>query len=156
MRRVGWSAVEQARLRGLSPPFGGLVRAALVRLNAACDAVKIHPLVTSGRRDPEEQWALFARGRERRGDVWTIVEPTAVVTRATPRESPHCYGLALDVLLRDDHTRLVLRDDDPRWTLWGQAIDVSPLLEWGGSWRAIIDRPHCQLRAWWRHRRDAT
>lgn len=88
----------------------------------------------SGFRDYVEQSALYAQGR---------TAPGVRVTDAQPGESPHNFGLAVDVCLDADALRAGLQ---PNY----QAEKYEPLralalkhgLVWGGRWG---DGPHLQL-----------
>jgi len=65
-------------------------------------------------------------------------------TRARPGYSWHQYGLACD---------LVFKDENGNWS-WGQGFNWQRLgeigkglgLEWGGDWTVLLDMPHFELR----------
>ncbi len=91
----------------------------------------------SGFRTVEEQNALYAQGR---------ATPGPIVTRARGGQSPHQYGIAVD-LCRDGN---VFRDGlqpDYRPESYEILRKLAPKhgLVWGGSWRLLPDMPHVQL-----------
>jgi hypothetical protein len=86
----------------------------------------------SGIRSAAEQEALFADG----------------VTKAKGGESPHNYGMAVDVV----HSVLAWNLTRRQWDLVGHvgkevAAARGLKLEWGGDWR-FYDPAHWQLAGW--------
>jgi peptidoglycan L-alanyl-D-glutamate endopeptidase CwlK len=90
--------------------------------------------VVQGFRTFEEQDALFAKGRTAAGQI---------VTQARGGESNHNYGLAADIV--------PFEGGKPNWDapieVW---VDIGRTaerlgLEWGGSWKKFVDKPHVQL-----------
>ena len=96
-------------------------------------------------RTAKEQDALYAKGR---------TAPGSKVTNARGKDakSMHQWGVAVDIVIDMDSDK----DGD---------IDISDLynvkllnvvgkigesigLEWGGSWKSIVDKPHFQLPDW--------
>ena len=96
-------------------------------------------------RTAKEQDALYAKGR---------TAPGSKVTNARGRDakSMHQWGVAVDIVIDMDADK----DGD---------VDISDLynvkllnvvgkigesigLEWGGSWKSIVDKPHFQLPDW--------
>ena len=93
-------------------------------------------VVTQGRRNHEEQGALWAKGRDGAGN---IVAPADVVTYARAGQSNHEYGEAFDVArLHPEDGRVSWDDLD-----WGGVgtIGEEVGLRWGGRWQHK-DRPH--------------
>ena len=103
--------------------------------------------VTDGMRSFSAQWDIWMKGRIKGPNgVWNIVDPAQVLTYATPGESWHNYGLALDsCFLGDDPylSKLEPTESERLWNLYGKLCQDHGLI-WGGSWK-IPDRPHCEL-----------
>ncbi len=120
-------------ISGLHPTLQSKVRA-LVE-NAHKRGLNIQ--VFEGMRSIERQNALYAQGRDAQGNV---VDASKIVTKVKGGNSHHNYGVAVDV---------VFHGDKP----WGEHHDWAGLgksgeeagLEWGGSWKGFVDRPHFQL-----------
>jgi peptidoglycan LD-endopeptidase CwlK len=108
----------------------------VLELLARCRERGADYFAISGYRSPEEQARLYFQGR-------TL--PGPIVTRAKPYDSPHQYGIAVD-LCRDGV--LSRRGLQPDWrpasydVLGEEAQKLG--LEWGGTWK-FKDRPHVQL-----------
>lgn len=91
-------------------------------------------LLTDGLRTFEEQDKLYAKGRTTSGKI---------VTYARGGYSNHNYGLAFDVV--------PLRNGKPDWDAsretWNIIGDEGKRvgLEWGGTWKKLVDLPHFQL-----------
>ena len=93
--------------------------------------------ITDGFRSNEEQTSLYASGRTKTGNI---------LTYAKAGQSPHNYGLAIDIAFRDDGTR------GARWTL-ANYKKLSNLakelgLTWGGTWSNFKDNPHYEYKTW--------
>jgi peptidoglycan L-alanyl-D-glutamate endopeptidase CwlK len=105
--------------------------------------------ITSGFRSPEEQAALWAKGRDSLGHV---VLPEEVVTWAPPGRSWHEYHLAYDIVILQPGGPLSWdealdgdMDGIRDWQEVGVAGELAGL-EWGGRWpRRKKDMPHFQL-----------
>ena len=90
--------------------------------------------VFMGLRSPEQQDGLYAFGR---------TKPGSIVTNAQGWDSWHQYGLAIDV---------VFKDEKGNWT-WDETKDWHALgavgkifgFQWGGDWTKFPDRPHFQI-----------
>lgn len=89
-------------------------------------------------RTVAEQDALYALGR---------TKPGTIVTQAPGRNysSYHQWGTAFDIY-RSDGAGPYNESGD----FFGKvgAIGISLGLEWGGSWKSIVDKPHFQLPDW--------
>lgn len=118
------------RLQDLDPD----VREMAERMLFRAAGLGIGLVVTQTYRTPEEQAALYARGR-------TV--PGAIVTHAPPGYSWHEFRRAFDVAITHfpgDMTKADLYDGP-----WDQVGGIGELLglEWGGRWKHA-DRPHFQ------------
>lgn len=92
--------------------------------------------VISGLRTYEEQDALYAQGRTKPGNI---------ITNARGGYSNHNFGIAFDIGIFQGNKYLV---DSPKYKTVGiLGMDIG--LEWGGSWKSIVDEPHFQLRPNW-------
>jgi peptidoglycan L-alanyl-D-glutamate endopeptidase CwlK len=92
--------------------------------------------VISGFRTYEEQAALYAQGRTAPGNI---------VTNARPGYSNHNFGIAFDIGVFEGSGYL---PESPRYSAVG-ALGIDLGLEWGGSWKSLVDAPHFQLRPAW-------
>lgn len=84
--------------------------------------------LTSGLRTFEEQNEIYSQGRTSGGSI---------VTNAKAGSSYHNYGLAFDIVDRD-------KGYNADWEELGK-IGKKLGLEWGGSWKSFVDKPHFQL-----------
>jgi peptidoglycan L-alanyl-D-glutamate endopeptidase CwlK len=92
--------------------------------------------VLSGLRSYAEQDALYAKGR---------TAPGPKVTNARAGYSNHNFGIAFDIGVFEGARYLA---DSPKYKAVG-ALGMDLGLEWGGSWKTIVDQPHYQLRPAW-------
>ena len=99
-------------------------------------AMGIRIKVISGFRTYEEQAALYAQGR---------TTPGPIVTNARPGYSNHNFGIAFDIGVFEGNNYL---PESPKYKAVG-ALGIDIGLEWGGSWKTIVDAPHFQLRPAW-------
>jgi len=121
---------SRTRLSKVHPELARRVEKTIDALTAAGLDVR----VVQGLRTYEEQNALFAQGRSRKGPK---------VTKARGGQSNHNFGLAVDLCPFDDGA--ADWDNDRAFTLIGAAGKAQGL-EWGGDWSSFPDRPHLQLR----------
>jgi len=99
----------------------------------ACDKAGIDVIITSTYRDHASQAALYAKGR---------TAPGPRVTNADAGRSYHNWRVAFDfVPIKDGKA---VWNDDHLWAECGR-IGMALGLEWGGSWRNFVDRPHMQF-----------
>lgn len=103
------------------------------RFIAECKKEGIEVAITATFRDNEYQNQLYAQGR---------TAPGKIVTNAKGGQSMHNYHVAFDFV--------PLTNGKPDWaslSLFNKcgAIAKSLGLEWGGDFKSIVDRPHCQL-----------
>ncbi|WP_214659097.1 M15 family metallopeptidase [Candidatus Formimonas warabiya] len=89
-------------------------------------------IITQTLRSKQEQDDMYAQGR---------TKPGKIVTEVKYPRSMHCWGLAFDIA--------VLLNGLVTWDtkFYDQ---IGPLaaaigLEWGGSWKSFVDKPHYQL-----------
>lgn len=92
--------------------------------------------VISALRTYAEQDALYAQGR-------TL--PGRKVTNARGGWSNHNFGIAFDVGVFEGSAYLA---ESVKYKAVG-ALGMDLGLEWGGSWKTIVDEPHFQLRPAW-------
>jgi len=116
----------------LQPPVRPMARALVQK--AALNGIEIR--IISGLRSYAEQNALYAQGRTLAGRK---------VTNARGGYSNHNFGIAFDVGVFEGARYL---GESPKYKAVG-ALGMELGLEWGGSWKTIIDEPHFQLRPAW-------
>lgn len=98
--------------------------------------------MTEGLRSIQDQAMRYAQGR---------TMPGPIVTRAKPGYSFHNYGLAFDSCFKGKDPYLeTLRTHDPKhyeycWKKFGD-LAKSHGLFWGGDFKTLPDRPHCEKR----------
>jgi len=111
----------------------------------ACEAIGLPLVFISGRRSPEEQTALYARGRSvNAAGIWVVTDPHLVVTNALPDHDPHVIGAAYDAAPAPGH-----RIDWNRIDLFEKVGRLAPVgLTWGGSWPRFKDLCHYELTGW--------
>jgi peptidoglycan L-alanyl-D-glutamate endopeptidase CwlK len=99
-----------------------------------CHGVQMR--VTEGIRSVERQKALYAQGRTKAGKV---------ITNARPGYSFHHYGLAFDSCFAGADPYLEKHPDGAfLWNEFGRFARAHGF-SWGGDFRTVKDRPHCQL-----------
>jgi len=99
-----------------------------------CHESGINVKIICGTRTYEEQAALYAKGR---------TAPGKKVTNARPGYSWHNFGVAWDFVVFDAKGQPVW--DSPLMDRCGK-IGEELGLEWGGSWKRFVDKPHLQLK----------
>ena len=115
----------------------------LLQKKCAQKGIKIR--ATECLRTAKEQDALYAKGR---------TAPGSKVTNARGRDakSMHQWGVAVDIVINMDADKdgdVDIRDlyNVKLLNVVGN-IGESIGLEWGGSWKSIVDKPHFQLPDW--------
>jgi peptidoglycan L-alanyl-D-glutamate endopeptidase CwlK len=106
----------------------------LSQLITEAKARGLNVALNMGLRTAEQQDALYSQGR---------AAPGGIVTNAPAWLSWHNYGLAVDI---------VFKDDKGNWT-WAESCDWDGLgavgkmfgFQWGGDWTKFPDRPHFQM-----------
>ncbi|HEX8709517.1 MAG TPA: peptidoglycan-binding protein [Pyrinomonadaceae bacterium] len=121
---------SENRLKKVHPELASRVRTAIA--NLAQGGIQVE--VVQGLRTFAEQDALYAQGR---------TKPGQIVTRARGGQSNHNYGLAVDVVPYTDG-KPNWNAPNSVWVLIGTEAEKLGL-QWGGSWKKFIDRPHIQL-----------
>ena len=129
---TGVDSRSEKNILTLQPEVRPLARALVHK--AALAGIKIK--IISGFRSYEEQDALYAQGRTAPGNI---------VTNARGGYSNHNFGIAFDVGVFEGNKYL---DDSPKYKAAG-VLGMDLGLEWGGSWKTIVDQPHFQLRPAW-------
>ena len=115
----------------------------LLQKKCAQKGIKIR--ATECLRTAKEQDALYAKGR---------TAPGSKVTNASGKDakSMHQWGVAVDIVIDMDADKdgdIDIRDlyNVKLLNVVGK-IGESIGLEWGGSWKSIVDKPHFQLPDW--------
>jgi peptidoglycan L-alanyl-D-glutamate endopeptidase CwlK len=104
----------------------------------AAAAAGIDLLVTATLRTFAEQRTLYEQGRS---------SPGPIVTRATPENSPHCFGLAIDVVpIINSKPDWV--GTDPVWQVVGELGQQAGLRWLGAADSPYIDLPHFEHPQW--------
>lgn len=140
---------DRDRLSGVHPEL----RAKVLSVLAAMDALG-HPMtVTDAVRTQQQQMALFAKGRQIQSDgSWKVVGPTVTNCDGIDKASnhqPHADGFGHAV----DCAFLVQRSEsqwEPEWAPthpWAAygACAKAVGLNWGGAWTSFQDQPHVEL-----------
>ena len=125
-------ARSEKAIATLLPQVQPMARALVQKAAAAGITIR----VLSGLRSHAEQDALYAKGRTAPGDI---------VTKARGGYSNHNFGIAFDVGVFEGNRYL---GDSPKYKAVG-VLGMDLGLEWGGSWKTIVDQPHFQLRPAW-------
>lgn len=122
-----------------------LVELAIAHRTAVEKQLGVPFVIYSGRRSPEEQMALYVRGRSVNKDgIWIVTDPHLVVTNALPDHDPHVLGAAYDAAPAPGH-----RIDWNRIDLFEKVGRLAPVgLTWGGSWPRLKDLCHYELTGW--------
>ena len=93
--------------------------------------------ITDGYRSFTDQTKLYAKGR---------TTPGTIVTHAKAGESPHNYGLAIDIAFRKKGTKGAIWSRDLYEKLEPLATKFG--LQWGGRWTSFVDNPHYEVKNW--------
>jgi peptidoglycan L-alanyl-D-glutamate endopeptidase CwlK len=92
--------------------------------------------IISGTRTFEEQDRLYAQGRTAGGQK---------VTNASGGYTKHTFGIDFDIGVFWGNRYL---PESPLYKAVG-ALGMELGLDWGGSWKSIVDQPHFELRPAW-------
>ena len=112
------------------------LQAIIPKFISACKAKGLIVGIGECYRTVAEQEALYAQGRTTSGTIVTNC-------RGTSYTSPHQWGVAFD-FYRDDG-KGAFNDTDGFFAKVG-AVGKSLGLEWGGDWTSFVDKPHLQLK----------
>ena len=119
--------------------------ARVIRLLAVLRSQGKEFFVIEGYRSASRSALLWTYGRTQKNPDWKGEGLGPIVTKAKPFESPHAFGLAVDLVLDKDQAAPGLQPD------WGNEAfcPLGPVaaevhLIWGGDW-AWKDRPHLNL-----------
>lgn len=125
---------------GMAPGFAESVTAALGPLPYVYSAV-------SGRRTVAQQGALWQQGRDANGNVINVDQ---VVTNAKGADSPHVWGLAVDVVPIVNGAQLWEPTNHPAWLALFDAVYRSPVLHSGRTFSTIPggDYDHIERLNW--------
>lgn len=123
---------SEKNIATLLPEVQPMARALVQK--AAANGIQIK--VLSGLRSYTEQDALYAQGRIASGNI---------VTNARGGYSNHNFGIAFDIGVFEGNRYL---GTSPKYKAVG-VLGMDLGLEWGGSWKSIVDEPHFQLRPSW-------
>lgn len=88
-------------------------------------------------RSVKEQDELYAQGRTKKGVIVTNAKGSSY-------SSMHQWGVAFDIYRNDGKGAYTDGGFFAQVGKIGQSIG----LEWGGSWKSIVDKPHFQLKFW--------
>lgn len=110
-------------------------------LLANCRAAGADYVVTSGYRSPDEQMALWRKGRNANG---AVIAPGEVVTRV--KFGAHNCGVAADAVRDTDVTKPGVQVSWKKADYVILATQAEQLnLEAGANWKTFQDAPHVQL-----------
>lgn len=125
------------KLETLEPDFRTVAETILEEVS---QATGLTWLCTCGRRTMSEQADLYAKGRTAKGPK---------VTNAPPGSSAHNYGLAFDAApLMPGTNHSIWWDATPAaWAKYGEICERHGMT-WGGHFKTIMDRPHCEHPRW--------
>lgn len=127
---------SRERLTLLSPTFRARVEAMLKVWHKG----GVNVQVSHGYRSHAEQDMLYSVGR---------TKPGKVVTNAKAGQSPHNYGLAVDVVIIDDQGKAVWAASAYK-QLWKLASDASVVegVVWAGNWKSFKEYVHFEEADW--------
>ena len=117
----------------------------LKELIALCAKNGIKIKVTECVRTIQEQDALYAKGR-------TVPGSKVTNCKGSSYSSMHQWGVAFDYVINqdtDNDSDIDINDlyNSKLMSVVGK-LGQSIGLEWGGSWKSIVDKPHFQLPDW--------
>lgn len=115
-------------------------------LQSLCEKNGIKIGISECLRTVAEQDALYAKGRTTSGSIVTNCKGSSY-------SSMHQWGIAFDFYLIIDIDGDGKTSDDAYNDKTGLFKKVGKIgqsigLEWGGSWKSIVDKPHFQLPDW--------
>ena len=103
--------------------------------------------IHSGLRTWEEQDRLYSLGRSRENpDGKSPANPMGnIITNAKAWSSWHNFGLAVDIVFKDEKGNWTWKKSLDDWRALG-SVGKMYGFEWGGDWKTFIDLPHFQMR----------
>ena len=120
-------------LDGLMPLFSERVKEFIIEANYQ----GLHVDVFSGYRSIEQQNDDYAQGRIRAGKI---------ITNASGGHSWHNWGLAVDVVFKDQLGHWTWNVPQEAWEELASIAKQVASLEWGGNWQGSLeDTDHFQL-----------
>jgi peptidoglycan LD-endopeptidase CwlK len=128
---------DEMKTDALEPDFKDIIEHILTEVSHATGLTWI---CVCGRRTMQEQADLYAKGR-------TIKGPK--VTNAPPGSSAHNYGLAADCapLAKGSQHTIWWEAPEATWKEYGRICEKYGKT-WGGHFKSIADRPHCEDPRW--------
>lgn len=108
------------------------------QLISLCEKQGLKIQITECVRTKAEQDALYAQGRTKAGKIVTNAKGSSY-------SSMHQWGISFDFCRADG--KGAFNDSDGFFNKVG-GIGKSIGLEWGGSWKSPVDKPHFQLPDW--------
>lgn len=129
--------MSEPKINTLEPDFKLVIEAILVETSAATGLTWV---VVCGRRTMKEQADLYEQGR---------TKPGKKVTNVPPGSSAHNYGLAADCapLVKGAGHDVFWKAPDKMWSQYGAICEKHGMI-WGGHFKTINDRPHCEHPRW--------
>lgn len=121
-------------IKKLHPTLQGKIS----QLKTACEKQGLTIGIGECLRTAAEQDALYAQGRTKPGKKVTNCKGSSY-------SSMHQWGVAFDFYRNDG--KGAYYDKDGFFTKVGK-IGQEIGLEWGGSWKSLVDKPHFQLPDW--------
>lgn len=131
------SMATSKKLDGLHP---SLVEK-LQRVLAAMDALGFPMMVTDGVRTTEQQQALYAKGRTAPGAIVTNTD--GIKHKSNHQAKADGFGHAADCTFLDANGEPTWDEKKP-WAAYGACV-VAVGLIWGGNFKSIVDKPHCEM-----------
>jgi len=137
-----FDARTERNIATLDPKARPMFRKFIALAKATAATLGCDYVLTDGNRTYAEQDALYAKGRSTSGEV---------VTNAKGGQSNHNFGIAGDFgvfkggIYLDSGTReqqQLAEKVHKACSLQAAACG----LEWGGSWRSIVDQPHYEVK----------
>lgn len=115
-----------------------VLQAKIKQLVALCETNGLKIGISECLRTKEEQDKLYTQGRTAPGSIVTNAKGSSY-------SSMHQWGVAFDFYRNDG--KGAYYDKDGFFAKVGK-IGQSIGLEWGGSWKSLVDKPHFQLPDW--------
>lgn len=124
------------KLEGVHPEL----KIAIAKILAAMNALGYPMMVTAGVRTANEQAALYAQGRTKKGPIVTYADGKRIKSNHQAKNDG--YGHAVDCCFIV-HGKPSWDNTLP-WTMYGAMARLLGL-KWGGDWKSLKDMPHVEL-----------